>query len=454
MFRPWETVQQSDNVEVISLSDSENQQNDDSDTNFQNEKYSYTHLSADTKKIILNVYNTLHREENVNPLARTAVLTGVPRSTVHDIVKNRALQRKRRWDSGTSLKIADYDIHLIRRKIYAMYKENEVPTVEALRNRLERDETGIQCSVSTLKRFLKKNGFHYKTVDKRQVIMDTPRLQRWRHEYLVEINKFREQGRKIYYLDETWYDTHDMAKKGWSDDTSKCAINTIPSRGKRIVVLHCGSEDGWVDGALLLSSKNLKDCNVDYHDNMTSDMFEEWFRELIPKLHRNSVIVLDNASYHSRQIQKVPNTSSTKATIQKFLLEHDLFYEDNYTKGQLLEVLRTGDFKKQYHIDEQAKTRGLTVLRLPPYHCIFNPIELIWGQLKKKIRRRNVFPKFDSRVVELIRSELNNITPSYWRMCIQHVISVEKNYFDVARLDNDLIINLEDSDDSEDSIET
>jgi hypothetical protein len=37
-------------------------------------------------------------------------------------------------------------------------------------------------------------------------------------------------------------------------------------------------------------------------------------------------------------------------------------------------------------------------------------IELIWGQLKKRIRRNNIFPIFDKKVVELIRSEVSKIT--------------------------------------------
>ena len=34
---------------------------------------------------------------------------------------------------------------------------------------------------------------------------------------------------------------------------------------------------------------------------MTSEHFEEWFNDtLIPKLEPNSIIVMDNTSYHSR----------------------------------------------------------------------------------------------------------------------------------------------------------
>lgn len=49
----------------------------------------------------------------------------------------------------------------------------------------------------------------------------------------------------------------------------------------------------------------MKDAMVDYHDNMTAQIFENWFEnKLLPQLPSNTVIVLDNASYHSAQIEK------------------------------------------------------------------------------------------------------------------------------------------------------
>uniref|UniRef100_A0A6P7FB36 Nose resistant to fluoxetine protein 6-like n=1 Tax=Diabrotica virgifera virgifera TaxID=50390 RepID=A0A6P7FB36_DIAVI len=51
-------------------------------------------------------------------------------------------------------------------------------------------------------------------------------------------------------------------------------------------------------------------------------------------------------------------------------------------------------------LESIAEKHGHTILRLPPYFCVFNPIELIWGQLKPSIRRSNTFPKFDKKCVD------------------------------------------------------
>ncbi|KAF2891073.1 hypothetical protein ILUMI_15101 [Ignelater luminosus] len=70
---------------------------------------------------------------------------------------------------------------------------------------------------------------------------------------------------------------------------------------------------------------------------MTAQLFEEWFENsLLPSLPPNSVIVLDNASYYSRQLNKIPNTNSTKAELMEFLYEQNIYFEESYTKKQLL----------------------------------------------------------------------------------------------------------------------
>ena len=39
---------------------------------------------------------------------------------------------------------------------------------------------------------------------------------------------------------------------------------------------------------------------------------------------------------------------------------------------------------RSYEIDKMADEFGHSVVRLPPYHCEFNPIELIWAQVREK----------------------------------------------------------------------
>ena len=85
--------------------------------------------------------------------------------------------------------------------------------------------------------------------------------------------------------------------------------------GTRLIILHAGFEKGWIRNVDLVfqSKKNTGD----YHNKMNSERlmgiihtyimlytnrFEEWFKDaLLPNIDPNSLIVIDNASYHSRR---------------------------------------------------------------------------------------------------------------------------------------------------------
>lgn len=387
------------------------------------------HLSDDAKQIVLNVFNFLKSDsDETAPVSKTAKMTQVPDTTVRRIIQEGVPDKKQRTDAGKTRIFNDFEKDVIRRKIYSLYNENIFPSLRVLLEKLKKD-CDISCSISTLHSVLRNMGFKYKKIDKRQVLMESRRICQWRYHYLAELRKFREENRPIIYLDETWYDTHDTLSKSWTDGSTNCTAKVPVSRGKRIIILHAGSDQGWVKEALFLSGHNMKNACLDYHDNMTSDIFEEWFRtKLLPNIPENSVIVMDNASYHSRQLYKIPTKSSTKTEIQEFLYQNDIYFEESYSKNELLEVAQTKVVKKVYVCDSMAEKFGHTVLRLPPYYCVLNPIELIWGQLKTSIRRQNVSPTINDNVVELIKSEINNIGDKQWAYSVQHVINIENNY--------------------------
>ena len=86
-------------------------------------------------------------------------------------------------------------------------------------------------------------------------------------------------------------------------------------KGNRLIILHAGGENGWVNSADLVFQS--KTATGDYHDEMTAVHFEEWFHDsLLPNLQSNSLIVMDNAPYHSRKLEPVPTMSSTKQQMQ------------------------------------------------------------------------------------------------------------------------------------------
>lgn len=69
---------------------------------------------------------------------------------------------------------------------------------------------------------------------------------------------------------------------------------------------------------------------------------------------------MDNASYQNRQLQK---STSTKTELSKYFLERDTYFEFNYKKEEILEVLSIFNIKKQYvsdHLTEQKESSSET----------------------------------------------------------------------------------------------
>ncbi|KAJ4451636.1 hypothetical protein ANN_03105 [Periplaneta americana] len=138
----------------------------------------------------------------------------------------------------------------------------------------------------------------------------------------------------------------------------------------------------------------------------------------------NSVIVMDNASYHSVELNKAP-VSSTKKEMQAWLRYHNIPYDPCYTKPVLYDIVkRSKDRFRTYEIDTVAVQHGHTVLRLPPYHCDFNPIELIWAQVKSDVAKHNTDFKI-SKTKELFEAALGKITPENWNSACEHVRYIE-----------------------------
>lgn len=83
-----------------------------------------------------------------------------------------------------------------------------------------------------------------------------------------------------------------------------------------------------------------------------------------------------------------------------------------------------------YVVDEMAKAQGKTVLRLPPYHCELNPIELIWAQVKNWVARKNTTFKLPD-VKNLFVEAIGIVTTDNWVNAIAHVKTIEQKMWEM-----------------------
>ena len=60
-------------------------------------------------------------------------------------------------------------------------------------------------------------------------------------------------------------------------------------------------------------------------------------------------------------------------------------------------------------VDRNLREAGHEVVRTPPYHPEFQPIELVWGAIKRHVADHNTFRLAD--IPGLIRTAIDSITP-------------------------------------------
>jgi len=111
--------------------------------------------------------------------------------------------------------------------------------------------------------------------------------------------------------------------------------------------------------------------------------------------------------------------------------------------------------EKKYELDEIALSMGHEVIRLPPYHCQYNPIELIWAQVKGKVAEQNTSFKM-ADVEQLVHNALDSITTDDWKRCVLHCNKLQDDDFIKEGLRDEILepiimtINPDDSSESED----
>ena len=146
-----------------------------------------------------------------------------------------------------------------------------------------------------------------------------------RVEFLNQLKQFEATARPIIYIDESGFKSHDYRPYGYAKKGEKCFGKynwQLKNKTNAIGAIHDNE----------LFAVGLYDCSIN------SDIFHSWVEQLLlVEIPSNSVIVMDNATFHKRQETK-----------------------------------------------ELIEDAGHTILWLPPYSPDLNPIEKAWAWVKQK----------------------------------------------------------------------
>ena len=148
---------------------------------------------------------------------------------------------------------------------------------------------------------------------------------------------------------------------------------------------------------------------ADYHDDMSGIVFKDWFENTLTSdllKERKLVVVMDSTKYHCRFIKNAPTMNMKKGEMIAVMSKHDIEIPNPIpTKSVLSEkiLIILKNIEKQYVIDCMTEKAHYSVLRLLPYHCILDPIELARNQLKYHVGHLNVCTSKPSNFVDLIQ---------------------------------------------------
>ena len=159
-----------------------------------------------------------------------------------------------------------------------------------------------------------------------------------------------------------------------------------------------------------------------------------------------------------KNTENYPTSKWRKQQFVDWLTEKNITFRDKALRAELWTLVKSEREKFPDKVMETvAKEYGHEILRLPPYHCELNPIELAWAAEKNYVAGKNKDMSLDS-VEKLFKKKREELPEDFWRKCVEHVKNIEENYWESDRIQDNkveqLIIKLKPTDSSSSEMES
>lgn len=279
---------------------------------------------------------------------------------------------------------------LVRDYVRAANYQGKHITLEMLSKYLAENNKESDFSTRTLGRALDRWGFTYGKGTRSQHLKEKDYVVAARRRYLREMRANR-NGNKLsrpeIYLDESYVNKNHSNDFIWYLEEDGPYIQKPTGKGERLIIINAITKDGWIPNAKLVFKSTRK--TGDYHGQMNHKIFTKWFKEmLLPNIPKNSLIIMDNASYHKVLAEHSdPTRASKKDIIVGWLRKNGVPISDDCLKAELIEIMEKMVPSPTYELDEIAAEKGHKIVRTPPYHPELQPIEICWGVVKNQIAR-------------------------------------------------------------------
>lgn len=398
-------------------------------------------LTSETKNIVVSVkqFFDLNKFRPIEPSTkRTADALGIGEATVKRIMADynrdpKLLDEptKMRGRPGHSIDVSYQES--IRTYIRSANKKGEYITLTNISDFLKKDSTDRSFHIATLARTLNRWGFEFGRGTRSQHLKEKDHVIAARRRYLRKKRNNRvsetnaDTVRPEVYLDESYVNKNHSNDFIWYSGEDGHWVQKPTGKGERLIIINAITKSGWVTGAKLVFKSTKK--TGDYHGQMNWELFEKWFKDmLLSNIPENSLIIMDNAPYHTILSSHSPPTPScSKRKVIEWLEQNKINCRDDCLKSEMIEILKKIAPEPIFAIDEIAKSYGHEVIRTPPYHPELQPIETCWGIVKNHVARNCDFSM--NNLIEQLDSGFNKVTAKTCLKIIEKIRNIEDDFW-------------------------
>jgi transposase len=355
-------------------------------------------FSPEMKQLVINLkgFNEIERQRNgykaIWTIEQTAKGLGIGEATVRRIMaeynKNRqmipSIATKQRGKPEYT--VSSSFLPVVRKYIRSRNLGGLHVSVDLVRKHLTESNPDNNFPVTTLWRTLSRWGFAYGTGKRRSALKERDYVILARRRFLRQKRLNRKPDgsllRPEVYFDETFINRNHSNQFTWYFDDDGPEVNKPTGKGQRLIVVDAITREGWVQNARLVFEAKRR--TGDYHGQMDWGNFSKWFEEqLLPNIPANSIIIMDNASYHNTTEENTfPKSNARKEYLCNWLDDKGIPWGEDMLRAELYALCKLFEPKPDYKIDKIAQAAGHSVLRTPQYHPELQPIEMCWGIMK------------------------------------------------------------------------
>jgi len=362
-------------------------------------------FSSEIRRMVVNVKHFLddfkkaHKSIRLPATQLTASALGISESTVKIIMAayNKKGDDGLDWSKAAQRGRPKYMVEPgiephVRQYIRCANRNGEQVNIEIIRQYM-RNELNCEVAHTTLWRALQRWGFEFGTGVRSAQLKESDRIINMRRQYLRQKRSNRDEKNQLIrpevYLDESYINKNHSNDNTWYYEEDGIIIGKPTGKGDRLIIINAITKDGWVPNSKLVFKATKK--TGDYHSNMNWENFSKWFQEkLLKNIPKNSLIIMDNASYHNVQVEEAfPKKGHSITQLREWLNRNEIPWTNDMLKSELYELCLRLASKPEFMIDRIALKGGHIILRTPPYHPELQPIETCWAVVKNHVAKNN-----------------------------------------------------------------